>query len=215
MQIWLTRCHLSVLARRQGLHRAGETPKGRSYVCFTRSRDVLLYLIRCVQNRNCSYCRRKSRQGSTAYCITQERNQKWNKALVLYFPLIVSHYWHRVWKVRLLRGFTIKINGISISIRDCQWHMVLQDKSECKKKKKNVIYILGSVQWRRHGGVCGLQYPCCPLVEKQQHFKLACLAAEGCLEPCLAAGSILSGTETLHYVVGTIINGCKESTVQQ
>lgn len=49
----------------------------------------------------------------------------------------------------------------------------------------------------------------------KNNISLACLCAEGCLESCLAAGSILSGTETLHCVVGAIINGCKESAVQQ
>ena len=49
----------------------------------------------------------------------------------------------------------------------------------------------------------------------QHHPKLACDAAEGHLEPFLTAGSVLSGTETLHYVVGAVINGCKECTVQQ
>lgn len=55
--------------------------------------------------------------------------------------------------------------------------------------------------------VCGLQYPCCPLVEKQHHFKVARNAAEGCPESCFTEGRALSGTETLRYVVGTIING--------
>lgn len=35
------------------------------------------------------------------------------------------------------------------------------------------------MQRRRHGGVCGLQYTCCPLVEKQQHLSLHALLLKG------------------------------------
>lgn len=50
---------------------------------------------------------------------------------------------------------------------------------------------------------------------KTTTLRLACLADEGCLEPHLAAGSILSGIETLHYGIRTIYTGYLESTVQQ
>lgn len=58
------------------------------------------------------------------------------------------------------------------------------------------------------GGCLWITVHLLPSSGKTTKFKVARLAAEGCLELYLAAGSIFPGIETLHYVVRTIINGC-------
>lgn len=158
MQIWLTRCHLSVLARQQGLHRAWETPKGGSCVIYASSTATMYSYILF------NAC--KIQIADTVAQITASLVEKSEVKQRFRFlsSLIVSYYW----KARLPRGFPIKINDISISIRDCEWLFVQQNTFGCKER----MWFTSREVWSEGdaGCVCGLQYPCCPLVEKQHHF---------------------------------------------